>query len=164
MIQFEQIYKMYFNDVYKYSLKLSGNESTAEDITCETFFRAMNAIGKFRGDCDIRVWLCQIAKNLYYNHIKKEKRKADYNENEIIQLEDPESSTEEMIIRSDEADRIRILLHELKEPYKEVFMWRVYGEMSFKQIGELFGKTENWACVTYYRAKTMIGKRLEENT
>lgn len=162
MIQLEQIYKAYFSDVYRYVLSLSGSESTAEEITCDTFFKAMKGLPKFRGDCDIRVWLCQIAKNLYYSYIKKEKRSAPFDEEVMSGIEDTEKTAEERVQDRDDAEHIRRFLHELNEPYKEVFMWRVYGELSFKQIGELFGKTENWACVTYHRAKTMISRRTEE--
>ncbi len=163
VIQLEQIYKAYFNDVYRYVLRLSKNESIAEDITCDTFFKAMKSLDSFRGDCDIRVWLCQIAKNSYFSYIKKEKRNTTLDDEVVTRLEDTEESAEEKAISNNDAERIRGLLHELKEPYKEVFMWRVYGELSFKQIGEIFEKTENWACVTYHRAKGMIGKRMEEN-
>ena len=106
----------------------------------------------------MRVWLCQIAKNLYYSHLRREKR--------LVPLEDcriAEESHEESLEDRSEAARIQTLLHALREPYKEVFMWRVYGEKSFRDIGALFGKTENWACVTYHRAKRMIREGLEDD-
>ena len=137
---------------------LSGSESVAEELTSETFFRAMDALGRFRGECSVRVWLCQIAKNLYYSHLRREKRLAPLEEAEIA----CESHEASLADRSD-AERIQTLLHGLKEPYKEVFMWRVYGEKSFRDIGALFGKTENWACVTYHRAKRMIREGLEDD-
>ena len=160
MTDFEQIYRDYFDNVYLYILKLSGNEHTAEDVTSETFFKAMKAIGSFRGDCDISVWLCQIAKNCYYSHIKKESKnvKAD---DEIIEAIPSEGLIEDDIVEHETADRIRGVLHELPEQYKEVFMWRTFAELSFTQIGDIFGKTENWACVTYHRARKMIRERLE---
>ena len=74
MTDFEQIYNTYFNDVYLYILRLSGNEYIAEEITSDTFFKAMRSIDSFRGDCDVRVWLCQIAKNCYYSYIKNRAR------------------------------------------------------------------------------------------
>ena len=133
LTNFEEVYAVYFDDVYRYLLSLSGSESVAEELTSETFFRAMDALDRFRGECSVRVWLCQIAKNLYYSQLRSE------------------------------AARIQELLHALREPYKEVFMWRVYGEKSFRDIGALFGKTENWACVTYHRAKRMIREGLEDD-
>ena len=140
---------MYFDDVYRYLLSLSGSESTAEELTSETFFRAMDALDHFRGECSVRVWLCQIAKNLYYSQLRREKRLAP-----LEDCQTAEESHEEELEDHSEAARIQELLHALREPYKEVFMWRVYGEKSFRDIGALFGKTENWACVTYHRAKS----------
>lgn len=74
LTDFEEVYAVYFDDVYRYLLSLSGSESVAEELTSETFFRAMDALGRFRGECSVRVWLCQIAKNLYYSHLRREKR------------------------------------------------------------------------------------------
>jgi len=156
---FEKIYRTYFDDVFLYVRRLSKDEHIAQEITCETFFKAMHAVENFRGDCDVRVWLCQIAKNIFYSYCRKN--------NVITPLETQEQADESNLIEEiqedrDDADRIRKILHEISEPYKEVFMWRVFAEMSFKQIGEMFGKTDNWACVTYHRAKSMISKRMEE--
>lgn len=154
----EKIYTEYFSDVYRYILRMSGDVHTAEDITCDTFFRAMRSIDSFRGDCDVRVWLCQIAKNLYFSHLKKQKRTVSIDE--AAELTDGEA-LEEKISGICEAERIKTVLHGIPEPYKEVFMWRVYAELSFKQIAQIFGKTDNWACVTYHRARNMIRERLE---
>lgn len=163
MTDFEHIYRTYFSDVYRYVCRLSNDEHTAEEITSNTFFKAMQALKSFRGDCDIRVWLCQIAKNEYYNYLKKNQRADSVAEEELLNLPSIEPSIEEQFITKTEAERIRNVLHTVPEPYKEVFMWRVFAELSFKQIGQLFGKTENWACVTYYRAKNKIKERLEAN-
>jgi RNA polymerase sigma-70 factor (ECF subfamily) len=161
-MQFEQVYSEYFDDVYNYIYRLSGSRDIAEEITSETFFKALKAIDGFRGDCEIRVWLCQIAKNCYYTYIKKAKRFSD---NESVSLDavfQSEESPEEQVIKKDEAQRIRRILHLIPEPYKEVFMWRVFADMSFKQIGQIFKKNENWACVTFHRAKKMITDRMED--
>lgn len=160
MTEFEQIYKTYFNDVFLYIRRLSGDDHIAEEITSETFFRAMQAINSFRGDCDVRVWLCQIAKNCYYSYIRQANRTESIDEIDLPQQAD---SVEEQLAKQDEASQIRRILHHVQEPYKEVFMWRVYAQLSFRQIGQMFGKSENWACVTYHRAKTIIQKRLEES-
>ena len=156
----EEIYNEYFKDVYRFILRLSGDEHTAEDITCETFFKALKGVDKFRGECDARVWLCQIAKNCYYSYIKKQKRTVSIED--AGELSDAKSVEEDVVKRLD-AERINSLLHTLPEPYKEVFMWRVYAELSFKQIAGIFKKTDNWACVTFHRAKMMILTGLEEN-
>lgn len=159
---FEQIYNMYFKDVYLYIRRLSGNEHIAEEITSDTFFKAMRSIDKFRGECDIRVWLCQIAKNCYYSYIKKKGNDASSLDDEMGDIPDRSLDLAEDYAAKEEASRIQKILHDIGEPYKEVFMWRVYAEMSFKDIAKIFGKTENWACVTYHRARKMIKERLEE--
>lgn len=164
MTEFDKIYRTYFDDVYRYIRRLSGDEAIAEEITSEVFFKAIRSIGSFRGDCDIRVWLCQIAKNCYYSYLKKSERTDSMAEVELLEFASVEETAEEQIIRRDEAARVRSILHEVPEPYKEVFMWRVFAELSFKQIGQIFGKSENWACVTYHRAKTRIKSRLEDKT
>ena len=161
MTEFEKIYDMYFNDVYLYILRLSGNEHIAEEITSDTFFKAMRAIGSFRGECDVRVWLCQIAKNCYYSYEKKNRKTEQVDEAVMQDVPDPAPSVSEEMAKRDEIERIERVLHGIREPYKEVFMWRVYAELSFKQIAEMFGKTENWACVTYHRARKMIKEGLE---
>jgi len=159
--EFEKIYRTYFDDVYRYIRRLSGDENTAEEITSETFFRAMRGIRSFRGDCDIRVWLCQIARNCYYTHLKKSKQTDSIDNARLSELLSYESAAEEQCIKQEEAARIRTVLHHIPEPYKEVFMWRVFAELDFRQIGQIFGKSENWACVTCHRAKLMIRSRLE---
>ena len=152
---------MYFDDVYRYLLSLSGSESTAEELTSETFFRAMDALDRFRGECSVRVWLCQIAKNTLYDHLKKQKKQLSGNE----QLETAESHGgeifEEKLAQRSQAMEIHKVLHSLSEPYKEVFSLRTFGELKFSEIGMLFGKSENWARVTYYRARVKIREELE---
>ncbi len=157
---FEEIYKLYFKDVYLYIRRLSCDEDIAQEITADTFFKALKSIDKFRGDCDIRVWLCQIAKNSYYTYLKKNKR-TDSIEDVLYEVPDKSNFVDE-VVRHDEAKIIRQILHKVDEPYKEVFMWRVYADMSFKEIGQIFSKSENWACVTYHRARKIIKERLEE--
>jgi len=115
--------------------KLSGNESIAEEITSETFFKAINSIDKFRGDCDIRVWLCQIAKNSYYTFIKKQNSLVDLNILENINMSGQADNIEEKFIVQDQAMKIHTCLHDIAEPYKEVFMLRVFGEFNFNPSG-----------------------------
>ena len=162
MTDFEQLYANYFSDVYRYIHRLSGNEHIAEEITSDTFFRAMRSIDSFRGDCDERVWLLKIAKNCYRSYMKKRSRTGQMDEAEWGEFPDPSPGVAEEYARREEVRRIEGILHDLSEPYREVFMWRVYAELSFKQIAEIFGKTENWACVTSHRARNRIRERLEE--
>lgn len=161
--EFEKIYIRYFNDVFLFLKKLSKDESIAEEITSETFFKAMRSIDNFRGETDIRVWLCQIAKNCYFSYFKKQQRIVDINDIDDINFQDNKDTIEEQILKQYDVMQIHLLLHNLAEPYKEVFMLRVFGELSFKQIADIFQKTDNWACVTYHRARNKILKRMEDN-
>ena len=159
---FEKVYKEYFNDVYLYIKRLSGDEHIAEEITSETFFKALKSIDSFRGDCEIRVWLCQIAKNSFYTYIKKNSKIQNVEETELVNLPDNNNNVADEVTSKLQAFEIQKVLHEIDEPYREVFMWRVYAELSFKEIAGIFNKNENWACVTYHRARNQIKKRLEE--
>ncbi|MDD6847930.1 MAG: sigma-70 family RNA polymerase sigma factor [Oscillospiraceae bacterium] len=161
MTEFEGVYRRYFKDVFLYILRLSKDKHIAEEITSETFLKAMRSINKFKGDCDIRVWLCQIAKNSYFTYLKKVGCTADIDEIATASY-DLGLTVEEKIEQQDEATKIKKLLHNIPNPYKEVFMWRVFAQLSFKQIGQIFNKSDNWACVTYHRAKNMIRQGLEE--
>ena len=158
---FEKIYKEYFNDVYLYIRRLSGDEHISEEITSETFFKALKSIDSFRGECEIRVWLCQIAKNSYYTYVKKNSKVQDVDETELINLPDNKNNVENEVQSKLQAFAIQKILHEIDEPYREVFMWRVYADLSFKEIAGIFNKNENWACVTYHRARKLIKQRLE---
>ena len=155
MPDFEAVYRQYFADVYKYALALSRDEQTAEEVTQETFFKALTAIDSFRGDCQLRVWLCQIARNQYLTFCRERKKFTD------AEPEPGDSGIEEGFADREDARRLHILLHALPEPYKEVFSLRTFGELPFSQIGELFGKTESWARVTYFRARRKLKERFD---
>lgn len=157
----EEIYNKYFTCVYRFARKLSGDANMADELTQETFFAALKNIEKFRGDCDIRVWLCQICKNCYYGHLRKGKRLEPLHEEEFASLEASEN-VEGQVVDKDTAYRIHKILHVMEEPYKEVFSLRTFGELSFKDISRLFGKTESWARVTYYRARKKIMEELSD--
>lgn len=158
MADLANIYKQYFRDVYSFVLLLSRNEAVAEEITQETFFKALKNIDKFKGNCKISVWLCQIAKNTYYSHLEKQKRFEMGSTPEKAS----ESSIEELLLDKESALRIHKVLHCLDEPYKEVFTLRIFGELSFVQISQLFEKTESWSRVTFYRAKQKIQDLVKE--
>ena len=164
MTDFEHIYRTYFTDVYRYIRRLSNDEHIAEEITADTFFKAMQSLDRFRGDCDIRVWLCQIAKNCYLSYLKKHKHTDRIEDGMLQTLPDRAGTPEEQFLRQDDIKQIREILRGIAEPYKEVFMWRVFADLSFKQIGQIFGKSENWACVTYHRARLKIRERMEALT
>lgn len=157
----EQIYDEYYKDVYKFVLVLAKDAHIAEDVTQETFMRAIKAIDRFKGDCDIRVWLCQIAKNTYYTFAKKRKWEQ-LDDEELLLVEATDWDFVKNSIDEEQAMRIHKIVHELKEPYKEVFSLRVFGELSFKQIAVIYGKTESWARVTYHRARILIMNEMED--
>ena len=156
--EFESIYNQYFREVYLFVLKLSRNEKIAEEITQETFFKALKGIDNFQGHCKLNVWLCQIAKNTYFTYLNKQKR---YDTGE---MEDQvgENLIDTLILKKEETFRIHKVLHSLDEPYKEIFTLRIFGELSFKQISELFGRTESWARVTFFRGKQKLQEMLRE--
>ncbi|MGO5051788.1 RNA polymerase sigma factor [Lachnospiraceae bacterium LCP25S3_G4] len=158
MTDFSELYDLYFKDVYRYVLSLCRNETIAEDITQETFFKALKGIDSFRGTCKIQVWLCQIAKHTYYTYYSKMSNisKEDMNLSEVSPMD-----VEQIMINRESAFQIHQLLHHMEEPYKEVFSLRMFGELSFAQIGELFEKTESWARVTFFRAKSKIKENLK---
>lgn len=153
----EQLYRMYFKDVYLYLRAITKNQDLAEELTQETFFKALKGIGKFRGECDVRVWLCQIAKNTYFAHYNQSK-KFDSVESQDLQSEE---NIEEIFIQKEFSQNALACLHKLEEPYKEVFMLSVFGGFSFKDISTLFGKSESWARVTFYRAKQKLSERIK---
>jgi RNA polymerase sigma-70 factor (ECF subfamily) len=162
-VELDEIYRVYFKSVYLFVLRLSGDEHISEEVTSETFCKAISSIDRFRGDSDMRVWLCGIAKNTYFTYLKKHKRELSIDETDAESIPDSGALLDESISEQEDAKQIREILHTMPEPYKEVFMWRVFGELSFKEIGVLYGKTDNWACVTYHRARKMIQERLEES-
>ena len=151
MEEFDVIYTQYFESVYKYVFSLCRNEAVAEEITQEAFYKAMEHLDQFDGKCKLYVWLCQIAKNTYYTFAKKQNRY--FSGKDIESLEQMEPRFENDYFDRETVWELHKLLHQLNEPYKEVFSLRVFGELSFSQIGELFRKSDSWARVIFYRAK-----------
>ena len=151
---FDEIYKTYAQDVYRFLLRLCGNETLAEDLLQDTMLRAITSIDSFRENCSMKTWLCTIARNLYLNHCKRAEsrslpldtaREASEEEDAFFRLENAELSVQ-----------IHRVLHRLEEPYREVFSLRVFAELKFDDIGSIFGKSANWASVTYFRAKKKL--------
>ena len=161
MSDFETIYRTYFTDVELYLRAICRDQHLAEELTEQVFFQALRNLDKFRGDSDIRTWLCAMGKNCYLTHLRKTKQVAPLEE---LQIPDPKQNLEETIADKEQAMAIHRVLHALPEPYKEVFSLRVFGQLSFEDIGGLFGRTANWACVTYHRARRKIQEQMEEFT
>ena len=156
----QEIYELYYTAVYRYILALSGDSQIAEDVTQETFFKALKKLDTFRGDCELRVWLCQIAKNEYFQLLRKRK-KEEFPGEEMLQSLPEADNLEQVIVKRETYMQVQKILHHMEEPYKEVFSLRTFSELSFREIAELFGKSESWARVIYYRAKIKIKERLE---
>ncbi|WP_106769679.1 RNA polymerase sigma factor [Paenibacillus faecalis] len=159
MTDLQHIYDKYFHEVYLFVLSLSRDEHIAEEITQETFFKALKSIHSFNGSSKLSVWLCQIAKNTYFSYLDKQKRYTPHHSYDQASDQD----IEKQVINKTEAFRIHKLVHELQEPYKEIFMLRVFGELSFYQISQIFGKTESWARVTFHRAKQKVQNLYRED-
>lgn len=159
MTELEEIYNNYFKDVYFFLYSLSKDKHIAEDLTSETFIKAIKSIESFKGNCDIKVWLFQIAKNSYYSYIRKHKNLIEL---DSVPEKKDDCDIEKSVFSSEESMKIHEILHNLSEPYKEVFSLRIFGELRFRQIGSLFGKTDNWACVTFHRAKNKIREEMRD--
>ncbi|MBO4686814.1 MAG: RNA polymerase sigma factor [Lachnospiraceae bacterium] len=157
----EKLYEAFYMKVFSYAMTLTGNREDAMEITQETFFRAISTEKTFRGESDGATWLCAIAKNLFVDEKRRQSRFTDA----PISEEQPDEgkSMEESLADADTSLRIHRVLHNLDEPYKEVFQLRVFGELSFKEIGSIFGKTETWARVTFHRARMMVKERMEKS-
>lgn len=156
MLKMDSIYQEYANFVYKYLLSLCHEEDTAEELLQETFYQAVRSAHKYDHSCKVSTWLCQIAKHLWYQELDRRKRKGttELHEN----LTSPVPSLEDQIYQKDSILKIMRLAHKLDEVSKEVFFLRITGDLSFRDIGEIFDKNENWARVTFYRAKQKIMK------
>ncbi len=157
MEDFEAIYRRHLTEVYRFLLKLSGNPDAAEELTQQTFAIAFEKLGRVQDKGKIVVWLCQIAKLEYYAWCRKNKVRTE-------RLDDNLPSGEEVpleqMIRKEDGENAKRILHGLPEPYREVFLLRVTGEMSFKNLGKIFGKSESWGRVTFFRARKMIAERM----
>lgn len=159
MQNMDEIYEECFETVYKYLFCLTHNSDISEELTQETFYRAVKKIDTYNGKCKISVWLCQIAKHLWYNQCRKNKRIV--NTDETFDIEDPQN-LEEQFIAGEEKVSLYKKMQNLDEKTREVMYLRITGELSFKEIGEIVGKTENWARVTFYRGKSKL-KEVDEN-
>lgn len=161
MRDLDRIYRENFIRVYRYILSISGDEHMAEDITQETFYRAMRKLNTFRGDSSMATWLCRIARNLLLNYADREKR-SNAAADEMKRGETSTGSAEAEAIRKETGQAIRAAIQKMKDPYGEVLSLRLYGEMSFAEIGRLFEKSDSWARVTYHRARMMIKEELKD--
>lgn len=163
MQNMEEIYKEYSSTVYKYLFCLTHNEDISEDLTQETFAIAVKEIDKFKGECKISVWLCQIAKHLWYKKLKKKSKEKTISLNELENdIEDIEK-IEESVLKQEEKIQFFKDIRKLDNDSREVVYLRMIGNLNFIEIGEILGKTANWARVTFYRAKQRIREEKNKN-
>ena len=155
MDDMHQIYRQHAQTVYKFLLAQCQNADLAEDLTQETFYQAIRSIDRFDGSCKLSVWLCQIAKHLWYQHLRKTKREAPVPEQPP---EVPAPSAEEGLLAQENRLELLKQIHALPEVQREVVYLRAFGNLSFREIGDVLGKTETWARVTFYRGKEQLRK------
>lgn len=148
-----------YKAVYRYVLTLCRNEAQAQDLTQETFWRAVKAMGRTQLTGSLYTWLCTIAKRLWLNQCRQQNREVPFPDRPLPS-EAPD--LEERLADRDASRAIHRVLHEMQEPYKEVFTLRVFGELPFREIAALFGRTESWARVTYHRARKKILETLRK--
>ena len=149
----EQIYQQHAQTVYKFLMAQTGNAHLAEELTQETFYQAVRSIHRFDGSCKVSVWLCQIAKHLWYQHLRRQKHEVPADE-ETFQV--PLPSAEEELFRTQDQISLLRQVHDLPDPGREVVYLRAFGGLSFREIGDIMGRTENWARVTFYRSKEKL--------
>lgn len=150
-----------YEAVYRYVLSLCRDNTTAQDITQETFLKAMKSASQFQGASSLYTWLCAIAKNQWLNLCRTDSREIQFTDPAHLETV-TDSNLEEKLIERDTAMQIHGIIHNLQEPYKEVFSLRVFGQLSFLEIAHLFGKTESWARVTHHRARKMINEKMRK--
>ncbi len=154
----EEIYMKYSKQIYSYLLYLSNNRDLAEELTQETFYKAMKNINEFRGECKIDVWLCQIAKHLYYDEKSKIKKVVTINNLENLMDE----NIEEEIFDKEEKKFLYKSIEYLNPTTREIILLRIKTDLSFRQIGEVIGKSENYTRVNFYRGKEQLKKLMDK--
>lgn len=155
----DDIYQKYAKTVYKYLISMTHNDDLAEELTQETFYQAVRCIDNYDESCKISTWLCAIAKNQYLSYMRKHPQMEELQEDSGKPL----SSAEDAVLNSETRITYMKLLHLCPEPFREVLYLRIFGTLSFREIGEIMGKTENWARVTYYRGKEKLRKDMSND-
>lgn len=154
MEDMREVYRQHAQTVYKFLLAKTRDEHLAEELTQETFYQAVKSVDRFDGSCKVSVWLCQIAKHLWYQSLRKQKRETPRSPEDMPEAPGP-SAEERLLEQEGRMDLLR-LVHGLPEPAREVVYLRAFGGLSFREIGDVCGKTETWARVTFYRSKEKL--------
>jgi RNA polymerase sigma-70 factor (ECF subfamily) len=158
----EEIYKSHSKTVYNYLFCLSNNEFLAEELTQETFYIATKYINSFRNECKIQVWLCQIAKNLWYKELKRMKRLTLISMDSEIGEMRANTNLEAEYIEGEQRELLYKQMKNLDGPTKELIILRLTTELTFKDIAQILGKSEAWARVTFYRWKEQMKEMNQE--
>ena len=158
MAEFEEIYETYVRRVYRFLLALTGDPSEAEELTQQTFYQAFLHIEQFQGRSSLFTWLCQIGKNEWFRECRRLRRFTDEDIEEIA----ADKAIDVELVKKDESRRAVFVLCQLEQPYRDVVILRIYGQLAFSQIALLFEKTESWAKVTFFRGKEKLKKKMEE--
>lgn len=160
MAVFKDVYQQYAKPVYRFLLSLTGSADWAEELLSETFYQAFLHFDRFEGRSSVYTWLCQIGKNAWLKECRR-KHKFDIREIGDMEIADRTSSPEAQVIAREERKRILEEIYRLKEPYREVFLLHVFGGVKLKEIAAIHAKTEEWARVTYYRAKSKVAREIQ---
>lgn len=161
MQDMDTIYKKYGEIVYKYVFCLTGNEDITEEIVQETFLVAVKDINKFRGECKISTWLCQISKYIWYKKLKKEKSKKEIPLDLLQNTLCIEESIEENLWSKEKKIQLFKKLQNLDEDTKNVMYLRIFGNFEYNEIAEIMNKTSNWARVVFFRGKQKLKEEFE---
>lgn len=158
----DETYKKYSQMVYRYLLSVTRDAAVAEELTQETFYQAVKSVKRFDGTCRFSTWLCAIARNQLSNYRRKHLQIDCYEETDSSQSSRTDTQTPEQAVIS-EYEQMAIMkkLHAIEDPAREIMYLRIFGNLTFAQIGEVVGRTENWARVTYYRGKEKLRKELD---
>lgn len=161
MVEFEELYLKYYKDIYYFILKLTGyRDDLAEELTQESFYQAFVSLGRFRGECEIKSWLCQIAKNTYYKHLRTHAKQLNIGDELFPELE--EKTLSEVVEEKQMMSHLREVIAELSERERIIVECRLFCDMSYKEIGRLLGIREATAKVLFSRVKVKIQHRLKE--
>lgn len=162
MRNINELVEEYSNNIYKYLICLTHSKDIAEELTQETLYRAIKHINQLKDDTKIELWLCKIAKNLWLQDVQRKKRYINISDNNLIKMKS-EIDIEEDLIQSDNINILYANIDRLDDISKEIILLRLNGDLKFKEIGGIYGKTENWARIMFHRAKQQIMKEVREN-
>ena len=162
-MEMDEVYQSYAQTVFKYLLSLSHDDDLAEELTAETFYQAYKSIHRYNGDCKMVVWLCQIAKHLWYRELERRKKYKSVDLDDVCEVEDTRMTPDLTVLAAESKVEIYRQLHLLDESTREVMYLRLMGDLSYREIGDVLNKSENWARVTFYRGKEKMKKGSDYN-